>query len=41
MCKKNREPGIGPPLWAWGITWGIMGAANVLNLILLVMRYLR
>ena len=37
MRKKNpREPG--PPLWAWCITWSIMVAAIVINLVVLIMR---
>ena len=34
--KKPREPG--PPLWAWYITWSLMVAAIVINLVVLIMR---
>lgn len=34
--KKPRKPR--PPLWAWCITWSIMVAAIVINLVVLIMR---
>jgi hypothetical protein len=36
--KKKKPRELGPPLWAWCITWSIMGAGVVLNLVVLVMR---